>query len=112
MLAARRRATTLIQGVSTVDDSAQLYALVSGMTGEEDGDVFLEAMPAVDALLKLDEMSLEEFSSALKAYDSAEVVIVRPDEEINSSPLSNEAILEDTKRVLYAQSGSSILRNP
>ncbi|CEG38802.1 conserved hypothetical protein [Plasmopara halstedii] len=82
------------------------------MTGEEDGDVRLEAIPAVDALLEPDEMSLEEFGSALKTGDLAEVVVVRPDEEIISSSLPDEAVLEETKRVLNARSGSSILRNP
>ncbi|CEG41756.1 reverse transcriptase [Plasmopara halstedii] len=81
------------------------------MTGEEDGDVRLKAVPAVDALLELDELSLEEFGSALKAGDLAEVTIVRPDEKRNSSSLLDEAVLEDTKRVLETRSGSSILRN-
>ncbi|CEG43329.1 reverse transcriptase [Plasmopara halstedii] len=82
------------------------------MTGEEDGDVCLEAMPADDALLELDEMSLEELGSALKAGDLAKAVIARPDDEINSSSLLDEAVWEETKRVLNAQSESSILRNP
>ncbi|CEG39276.1 reverse transcriptase [Plasmopara halstedii] len=56
-------------------------------------------------------MSLEEFGSALKAGDIAEVVMVRPKEEINSSLLLDEAVLEVIKRVLNARSGSSILRN-
>ncbi|CEG40725.1 uncharacterized protein PHALS_10909 [Plasmopara halstedii] len=55
------------QDVSTVDDSTQLYTLVNGMTGKEDGDVTLKAISAVDAPLKLDEMSFEEFGGALKA---------------------------------------------
>ncbi|CEG40027.1 reverse transcriptase [Plasmopara halstedii] len=82
------------------------------MTGEEYGEVRLEAMSAVDALLGLDEMSLEELGSALKADDLVEVVIVLPDEEIDSSSLLDEAVSEATKRVLNARSGSSILRNP
>ncbi|CEG47406.1 reverse transcriptase, partial [Plasmopara halstedii] len=74
------------------------------MTGEEDGDVRLVTIPAVDALHELDEMSLEEFGSALKAGNLADVVIVRPDEEINSSSLLDEAVLKDTKRALNARS--------
>ncbi|CEG42970.1 reverse transcriptase [Plasmopara halstedii] len=66
----------------------------------------------INGLLELDEMSLEEFGSALNAGDLAEVVIVRPDEEINSSSLLDEAVLKGTKRVLNARSGLSILRNP
>ncbi|CEG46866.1 reverse transcriptase [Plasmopara halstedii] len=81
------------------------------MTWEEVGDARLEVMLAVDALLELDEMYLEEFGSAVKAGDLAEVVIVRPDEEIHPSSLLNEAVLEDTKRVLNSRSESSILRN-
>ncbi|CEG36990.1 uncharacterized protein PHALS_04456 [Plasmopara halstedii] len=94
MLSARYGASTMIQGVSTVDDAAQLYTLVNGMNGEEDGDVRLEAMPAVDDLLELDEMSPEEFGSALKAGNLAKAVIVRQDEEINSPSLLDEAVLE------------------
>ncbi|CEG38034.1 uncharacterized protein PHALS_06075 [Plasmopara halstedii] len=70
------------------------------MTEEEDGDVCLEAMPTSDALHELDEISLEEPGSVLKAGDLAEVVIVRPDEEIKLSPLLDEAVLGGTKRVL------------
>ncbi|CEG50142.1 reverse transcriptase [Plasmopara halstedii] len=81
------------------------------MTGEEDGDVTLEAIPAVDALLELDEMPFEEFGDVLEAGNSADVVIIRPTEEINSSSLLDEAVLEATKRVLNARNGSSIL-NP
>ncbi|CEG48963.1 reverse transcriptase [Plasmopara halstedii] len=79
------------------------------MMGMDDGDVVLEANPAVDALLELDEMSFEEFGCVLKAGDLAELVIKRPNEEINSLSLQNEAVLEDIKRLLNAQGGPSIL---
>ncbi|CEG46185.1 reverse transcriptase [Plasmopara halstedii] len=82
------------------------------MTGEEDDDVRLEAMPAVDTRLELDEMSLEEFGSALEVGDLAEVVSVRPNEKISSSSRLDESVLEDVKRVLNARTGLSILRNP
>ncbi|CEG35324.1 uncharacterized protein PHALS_09450 [Plasmopara halstedii] len=68
------------------------------MTGEEDGDVTLEAFPAMDALFELNEMSYEASGGALKAGHSAEVVIMRPNEEINSSSFLDEAALDDTKR--------------
>ncbi|CEG49279.1 reverse transcriptase [Plasmopara halstedii] len=82
------------------------------MTGEEDGDVTLEAIPALDALLELDEQSFGEFGGALKAGNLAEVVIVRPNEEINSLLILDESVLEDTKKVLNARSESSILKDP
>ncbi|CEG38567.1 uncharacterized protein PHALS_08631 [Plasmopara halstedii] len=112
MISARRRASTLTNDVSIVDDTAQLYTLVSSITGEEDGIVTLQAIPAVVALLELDEMSFEEFGSALKAGCLAELGIILPNEEINSSSLLDEAVLEDTKRMLYAPSGLSIQKDP
>jgi hypothetical protein len=39
-------------------------------------------------------MSIPEFGDALKAGELAEVVMIRPEEELNSSSLMDEAVLE------------------
>ncbi|KAG2769042.1 hypothetical protein PC129_g3735 [Phytophthora cactorum] len=83
--------------------SEQLYTLVNGVTGNVDGDISLDSLPAVDALL--------EFDEALKAGDFAEMVVIRPEEKLNSSSVVDEAVLEDTKRVLSAISWSAILKD-
>ncbi|POM71719.1 Reverse transcriptase, partial [Phytophthora palmivora] len=94
------------------DCSEQLYTLVNGVTGEVDGDISLSDLPTVDALLKLDEMSMCELGDTLKAGGLAEVVLIRPAEELNSSSLVDEEVLEDTKQALNARSGSAILKDP
>uniref|UniRef100_H3H286 Integrase catalytic domain-containing protein n=1 Tax=Phytophthora ramorum TaxID=164328 RepID=H3H286_PHYRM len=95
--AARRKASVMTQQVSGVVGSEQLYTLVTGVTGEVAGDVSLEAVPAADALLELDEMSIAEFGEALQAGELAEVALIRPEDELNSSSLMDETVLEDTR---------------
>ena len=89
-----------------------LYALVNGVTGHVDGNISLETLPSLDALFELDKISDGEFSQALKAGEISDLVVIRPDVELNSSSLLDESFLEDTKSTLSACSGSSILKDP
>ena len=96
--------------ISPSDHSEMLYTLVNRLTGDVDGNISLEAVPAVDALLELDEMSVEEFSQALKAGDLSEVVAIRPDDELSSSLLMDESVVDNTKLAISARRESSILK--
>ncbi|GMF60065.1 unnamed protein product [Phytophthora fragariaefolia] len=97
---------------TALHDSEQLYTIVNGVTGDVDGDVNLEAVPTLAALLDLDEMSFDEFGEALKAGELVEVVVIRPEEELNSSSLLDKAVLKDAKKARNARCGSEILKNP
>ncbi|GMF62317.1 unnamed protein product [Phytophthora fragariaefolia] len=114
MLAARRMASGMSRDVTGVasgtalHDSEQLYTLVNGVTGNVDGDVNLGAVPTLAALLELDEMSFAAFGEALQAGELAEVVVIRPEEELNSSSLLDEAVLEDAKKALNALPGCGL----
>ncbi|KAG2888221.1 hypothetical protein PC117_g24967 [Phytophthora cactorum] len=43
---------------------------------------------------KLDEISIAEFGEALKAGDLAELVVIRPEESLNSTSVVDEDVLE------------------
>ena len=70
---------------SNSDNNEILYTLVDGVTGQLDGKVSLETLPPVDTLCELDEMSDGEVSQALKTGELSELVVIRPDVELNSS---------------------------
>ncbi|CAH0522425.1 unnamed protein product [Peronospora belbahrii] len=84
----------------------------SVMSSDNDIPMALSARPAASALLELDELSFAEFGIALQAGDIAEVVVIRPEEELNSSSLLDKAVFEDTKKAQNARSGSQILKDP
>lgn len=107
MAAARRKASVMSQS----DSNDQLYALIDGVTGDIDGDVSLMAVPSLCALLQVDKMSVDEFEQSLKDGHLSDLVVIRPELELNSSSLLDATVLEDTKVVLSARSRSSILRN-
>ena len=99
--------------MSQRDNDVQLYTLVNGVIGICDGTANLEDIPSLGALLEFEELSVDKFSYSIKNGDLSEVVVIRPDIiDLNSSSLLDEAVLEDTKAVLIARSGSSVLKTP
>ncbi|KAG2992053.1 hypothetical protein PC120_g22571 [Phytophthora cactorum] len=87
------------------------------MTGRpvKAADIHLEPLPEVSELLNLEEMAVDDFLVDLKAGEIAEVMLLKPEttpEELNSSSVLNEDVLEEMKKRREARLGSAVLKNP
>ncbi|POM61162.1 Pol protein, partial [Phytophthora palmivora] len=79
------------------------------------GAVHLEALPEVSALLNLEELSMKDFLAELKAGEIAEMVLLKPEtspEDLNSSSVMDEDVLEGFTKQRATRLGSEILKNP
>ncbi|POM69860.1 Pol protein [Phytophthora palmivora] len=79
------------------------------------GAVQLEALPEVSALLNLEELSMKDFLAELKAREIAEMVPLKPEtsrEDLNSSSVMDEDVLEGFTKLRATRLGSEILKNP
>ncbi|KAG2799200.1 hypothetical protein PC116_g25122 [Phytophthora cactorum] len=77
--------------------------------------IHLEPLPEVSELLNLEEMAVDDFLVDLKAGEIAEVMLLKPEttpEELNSSSVLDEDVLEEMKKRREARLGSEILKNP
>ncbi|GMF52055.1 unnamed protein product [Phytophthora fragariaefolia] len=96
------------------DGHYQVFDSETGFRVKPDA-VQLEALPEVAELLNLEEMSLDDFLADLKAREIAEIVLLRPEptpEELNSSSVMEEDVLEEFRKQRASRLGSEILKNP
>ncbi|GMF31005.1 unnamed protein product [Phytophthora lilii] len=104
-------------GAPTAQAVKECYHIFDGETGRrvKADAVHLAALPEISELLNLEEMSMVDFLAELKASEIAEIVLLRPEhspEEINSSSVMDEAVLEELKKRREARLGSEVLKNP
>ncbi|POM78560.1 LOW QUALITY PROTEIN: Reverse transcriptase [Phytophthora palmivora] len=79
------------------------------------GTIHLKALPEVSALLNLEELSMKDFLAELKAGDIVEIVLLKPEtspEDLNSSSVMDEDVLEGFTKQRATRLGSEILKNP
>ncbi|KAG3049559.1 hypothetical protein PI125_g26559 [Phytophthora idaei] len=77
--------------------------------------IHLEPLPEVSELLNLEEMAVDDFLADLKAGEIAEAILLKPEttpEELNSSSVLDEDVLEEMKKRREARLGSEVLKNP
>ncbi|POM65732.1 Reverse transcriptase-rnase h-integrase [Phytophthora palmivora] len=78
------------------------------------GAVHLEALPEVSALLNLEELFMKDSLTEFKAGEIAEMVLLKPEtspEDLNSSSVMDEVILEGFTKQRATRLGSEILKN-
>ncbi|POM64467.1 LOW QUALITY PROTEIN: Pol protein [Phytophthora palmivora] len=97
-----------------VEEQCHVFDLVSGRQVKA-GAVHLEALPEVSALLNLEELSMKDFLAELKAGEIAEMVLLKPDttpEDLNTSSVLDEDVLEGFTKQRATRLGSEILKSP
>ncbi|POM69944.1 Pol protein [Phytophthora palmivora] len=93
------------------------YHVFDGVSGRQvkAGAVHLEALPELSALLNLEELSMKDFLAELKAGEIAEMVLLKPEtspEDLNSSSVMDEDVLEGFTKQRATRLGSEILKDP
>ncbi|POM62200.1 Pol protein [Phytophthora palmivora] len=97
-----------------VEEQCHVFDGVSGRQVRA-GAVHLEALPEVSALLNLEELSMKDFLAELKVGEIAETVLLKPEtspEDLNSSSVMDEDVLEGFTKQRATRLGYEILKNP
>ncbi|POM71803.1 LOW QUALITY PROTEIN: Pol protein [Phytophthora palmivora] len=97
-----------------VEEQWHVFDGVSGRQVKA-GAVHLEALSEVSALLNLEELSTKDFLAELKAGEIAEMVLLKPEtspEDLNSSSVMYEDVLEGFTKQRATRLGSEIPKNP
>ncbi|POM60797.1 Pol protein, partial [Phytophthora palmivora] len=97
-----------------VEEQCHDFDGVSGLQVKA-GVVHLEALSEVSALLNLEELSMKDFLAELKAGEIAEIVLLKPEtspEDLNSSSIMDEDVLDGFMKQRATRLGSEILKNP
>ncbi|POM64328.1 Pol protein [Phytophthora palmivora] len=93
------------------------YHVFDGVSGRQvkAGAAHLEALSEASALLNHKELFMKDFLAELKAGEIAEMVLLKPEtssEDLNSSSVMNEDVLEGFTKLRATRLGSEILKNP
>ncbi|POM79896.1 Pol protein, partial [Phytophthora palmivora] len=97
-----------------VEEQCHVFDGVSGRQVKA-GAVHLKALPEVSALLNLEELSMKNFLAELKAEEIAEMVLLKPEtspEDLNSSSVMDEDVLDGFTKQRATRLGYEILKNP
>ncbi|POM58158.1 Pol protein [Phytophthora palmivora] len=97
-----------------VEEQCHIFDGVSGRQVRE-GAVHLAALAEVSALLNLEELSMKDFLAELKAGEIEEMVLLKPEtspEDLSSSSVMDEDVLEGFAKQRATRLGYEILKNP